>query len=269
MPPSGSLCVGADTVAPGSIITGFDIQVPLNDETCRNHIASSLARSLPEAVSRRPLVVIANGPSARDVDLRSITAPTLALNGAMQLFIEQGTAPTFWAGCDPQEYLATLLPNNPPHSTQYFVASKCHPAVFDKLRGCGVRVWHLADHPVGDRQQVALCSSVTLSAAWLMVRLGFNDFEFYGWDGCFIDGKDHAANGNPGIVPTVHINYGGTVQGDEIVGGRTFATSRTWAAEAHGVEQFAQLAKYFGIGVKIHGDGMFKQAHEAILGDSK
>lgn len=260
-----------DAIAPGTVIGGFEFQVPLNDETCQRQITASLARGLPEAVARRHLTVIANGPSARGVDLRNVAFETLALNGAIQLFMEQGLAPTYWACCDPQEIVASLLPDHPPERTIYFVASKCHPAVFEKLKGRDVRVWHLADHPAEGRQRVALCSSVTLSATWLMVRLGFNDFEYYGWDGCFIDGKDHAANGNPDMVPTVHINYGGTTQDGEVIGGRTFATNRTWAAEAQGAEQLFQLAQYFGIGVTIRGDGMFSCAlefsHDQPAGD--
>lgn len=254
-----------DAIAPGTVIDGFDIQVPLSDETCQRQITASLARGLPEAVARRHLTVITNGPSARGIDLRSIAFETLALNGAIQLFVEQGLAPTYWACCDPQEVVASLLPDHPPERTIYFVASKCHPAVFDKLKGRDVRVWHLADQPVEGRQRVALCSSVTLSATWLMVRLGFNDFDYYGWDGCFIDGKDHAANGNPDMAPTVHINYGGVVKDGEIVGGITFPTTRTWAAESKGAEQLFQLAKYFGIGINIHGAGMFRAAHDFLF----
>ena len=253
-----------DDIKPGDTIAGFNIQVPLSDEVCLRHIADSLGRDLLEAVPRRPLVIVANGPSARGADLQAIKHQTLALNGAIGLFMEQGIAPDYWACCDPQAVVATLLPDNPPKSTIYFVASKCHADVFAKLKGCDVRLWHLMDHPAEDRQRVALCSSVTLSASWLMVRLGYTDFEYYGWDGCFIDGVDHAANGNPEHVPTLHINYGGTVKDGEVLGGRTFATSRTWAAEAHGVEQFVQLAKYFGIGVTIHGDGMFRCAKDAL-----
>lgn len=97
-----------------------------------------------------------------------------------------------------------------------------------------------------------------------MHRMGFTDFEYYGWDGCFMDGRNHAASNNDTLAPTVHINYGGEVVDGEVVGGRIFATSRTWAAESHGVQQFYQLAKYFDIGVKLHGDGMFKCAIEAL-----
>lgn len=253
-------------IKPGTIISGFDIQVPASNDVCRHQIASSLRRGLPEAVSRRPLIVVANGPSARGIDLRSLKHPTLALNGAIRLFLEQGLEPTYWACCDTQALVADFLPEHPPTKTAYFVASKCHPSVFDKLRGRDVLLWHVADHPAEGRQRIALCSSVTLSASWLMVSQGFTDFEYYGWDGCFMDGRNHAAHNNPTHAPELHINYGGKVVDGEVIGGRTFDTTKTWAAEAQGAEQFFQLAKYFDFTVKLHGDGMFKCAQAALAG---
>lgn len=251
-------------VGPGTVIAGFAIQVPLADDVCRAQVADSIAQGLPDAVHRRALVVVANGPSARGIDLRAIKQPTLALNGALELFLQQGLAPTYWACCDPQPVVASFIPDNPPYSTVYLVASKCHASVRERLKGRDVRLWHLPDNPAAGRAHIAQCSSVTLSASWLMHRMGFTDFEYYGWDGCFMDGRNHAASNNDTLAPTVHINYGGELVDGEVMGGRIFATSRTWAAESHGVQQFYQLAKYFDIGIKLHGDGMFKCAIEAL-----
>ena len=219
---------------------------------------------LPEAVTRKHLNVIANGPSALLADLPNLT-PTLALNGSIKLFTDAGLAPTYWAGCDPQAVLADYLPENPPESTVYFVASKAHPSVFEKLKGRDVRVWHLMDYPAERCSRIALAVSVTISATWLMHRLGFTDFDYWGWDGCFMDGRHHASDDSSWGDAPLHINYGGKIVDGEVLGGRTFATTRSWASEALSAEQFCQLAKYFDIGVKLHGDGMFKCAIEAIL----
>jgi hypothetical protein len=166
--------------------------------------------------------------------------------------------------CDPQAIVADFLPEHPPRETIYLVASKCHPAVFEKLEkaGCNVRIWHLPDHPTPGKSHVALCSTITLCATWLMYRLGFTDFDYYGWDGCFMDGRHHAVGDADWGDPPLHLNYGGEIEGHEIVGGRTFATTRSWALEAEGAQQFFQLAKYFDIGVVLHGDGMFRYAKE-------
>jgi hypothetical protein len=250
--------------APGTIITGFQPIPPVSDAVCRAQIAASMARGLPEAVAgRSSITIVANGPSAHQADLAAIKGPTLAVNGSIQLFLEKGLAPTYWAACDPQALVADFLPDEPPAETVYFVASKCHPAVFEKLKNRKVLIWHLADFPVEGRNHTVLAPTITICAAWLMYRQGFTDFEFWGWDGCFMDGQDHAAF-NHGAEPEISIIYGAKLVDGQAVGGRKFPTTRSWAAESHGAEQFFQLAVYFDIGVKVHGDGMFACAIETM-----
>ncbi len=244
----------------------FDLILPVDDEICRQNIAESCARQIPDALKRRKVTVIANGPSARNVNLWDIEGPILALNGSIKLFTDKGTWPAFWACCDPQELVADLLPERPPQETIYYVASKCHPAVFRKLKNNNVQIWHISDYPADGKARIPPSSSVTITASWLMARMGFTDFEFWGWDGCFMDGKHHASDDSDwSKVPILNLNYGGKIENGEVVGGRTFDTTRSWAAEARGAEQFFQLAHYFDMRVKIHGDGMFAHAQKFIL----
>ena len=253
-----------DYIAPGTKIAGFKGILPVANDVCRQHADVNCNRGLPEALGqRRHLTVIANGPSARDVNL-GLHSPTLALNGSIGLFTAQGIAPDFWACCDPQECVADFLPEHPDRYTTYFVASKCHPRVFDKLaqNHCRVRIWHLPDFPTAGKAHAPLCSTITLCATWLMFRQGFTDFDYYGWDGCFMDGRHHTIGDADWGEPPLYINYDGKVVNGEIVGGRTFATTRAWALEAEGAGQFFQLAKYFDIGVVLHGDGMFRYVKE-------
>jgi len=259
--------VGHEDIEPGSLITGFDHLAPVDDKTCQAQVEINLQANIPDIISRRTLAVIANGPSAKSADLKMIY-PTLALNGSMEMFTDLGLAPTYWAVCDPQERVADLLPDNPPKETVYLVASKCHPAVMKKLKGRKVYLWHISDHMALGKSHVAPCCSVTMSVCWLMFRLGYTDFEFWGWDGCFIDGKHHAGASEWGDAPILHMNFGGKVEDGEVIGGKTFTTTRSWAAEAKGAEQFFQLAKYFDIGIKIHGDGMFECARKVLMDEA-
>lgn len=263
------LVEAGEEIAPGTIISGFDVRVPVDTVTCAQQIASNLSRGFPDVVSRRKLTVIANGPSALEVDLKAIEGPTLALNGSMKLFLDQDVVPTYWAACDAQAMVADFLPDNPPMETSYLVCSKCHPDVLAKLAGRRVRLWHLSDSDLVGKVRIATASSVTMSAMWLLHRIGFTDFDVWGWDGCFMNGRHHASDASDWDVPVQKINYGGVVENDEIIGGRTFETTRTWAVEANSAIQFFQLAKYFDIGLTIHGDGMFKHAREFILGSDK
>jgi hypothetical protein len=249
----------------------FSSILPCSDDVCRANIALNVARMLPEVRERRRLTVIAGGPSAKYV--LPCDGDTLALNGALSLFTKQGLAPTYWAACDPQPLVADFLISAPP-STTYLLAAKCDPAVFDRLERHDVRLWHVRDHPSSGKFRQATERSVTMSAIWMMYSsFDYTDFDIWGWDGCFIDGQHHAGDGEVGEREHTFLNYGGKIvpdaeapEGVSVEGGRTFETTRTWAAEARGAEQFFQLAEYFDIGVTIHGDGMMNAARQSILG---
>lgn len=268
-------------MADGEITLGDHVEfrhiVPLSDDACRANIAFNLARGLPEVRERRRLTVVAGGPSARDAPL---TNNCLALNGSLRLFTDHGLWPTYWACCDPQgprEGRTTpidFLKGELPRETLYLVAAKCDPAVFDRLAERDVRVWHVKDHPAPGKYRQATELSVTMSAMWLMYSsFGYTDFDIWGWDGCYLDGRHHAGDGDVGERASTFLNYGGKIvpdadapEGARVEGGRTFETTRTWAAEARGAEQFFQLAEYFDIGVTIHGDGMMNACRQSILG---
>jgi hypothetical protein len=247
-------------IRPGDTIR-FDPVLPVGDERIHANIASCLARGLPEAKERRQLTVVAGGPSAAQAPL---TGDTMALNGSLKLFTRAGLSPTYWAACDPQALVADFLIDAPTHTT-YFVASKCDPLVFDMLGDRDVRAWHLRDHPAQGKFRQAVCHSVTMSAIWLAVSLGYTDFDIWGWDGCFVDGEHHAGDGEIGEREITYINYGGIVWGDDVIGGRNYPTTRTWALEAEGAQQLFQIAEYFDLRITIHGDGMMKACQASIL----
>lgn len=265
-------------IEPGQTIE-FDYIVPDVGAIRGQQIAASLARNLPEANERRGLTVVASGPSAKGFHVESSAlwhhtpeaalAPTLALNGALHQFVAKGCAPDFYAACDPQELVADFL-TEAPKSTIYYVASKCHSAVFDRLQGRDVRLWHVKDHEMPGRLRTPLCSSITMCALWLMMRQGFTDFDVWGWDACFMGGEHHLGEQAPEYAQQpnfTRINIGGRIEGDEVIGGQTFDTTHTWAAEARGAEQLFQLAEYMDVRININGDGMIKAVRQSILGD--
>ena len=260
-----------EPVPAGTLITGFNVHAPAVPPA---RVDGNLSLDLPEALTRRKLVVIANGPSARNVDLGAIQGPTLALNGAIKLFTDRGLAPTYWAVCDPQELVADLLPDEPPFETIYYVASKCHPRVFEKLRGRRVFVWHVSDCRGEDRICIPSAYTITVTASWLFLRLGLaTDFDYHGWDGCFMDGRHHASgDADWSTVEVIRMNYGGVEVADPTVphgvrvdGGRDFFTTRDWAAEGKSAATFFQLAKFFDVRIRINGDGMFEAQRRLIM----
>lgn len=248
----------------------FEIHPPVDDGTIAANIAHALSLNLPEADAQplRCLTIIANGPSARDAPL---DGETLALNGALSLFINSNRLPTYWAVCDPQELVADFLPDNPPMTITYLVASKCHPRVFAKLKGRDVRLWHIDDHPLPDRTRaVPVASSVTLCVMSVMRRLGYRHFYLHGWDACYDcpalgvvlhHASEPGLKSDPPETVTVFVGAEQSEDGEGFTGGRPFKTSRTWAAEAQDAMFQLQVADY---SVTIHGDGMIKARWELV-----
>lgn len=234
----------------GEII--FDIKTPLDDGTLAEHVRHALTLKLPELRDfeypfEGDLTVIANGPSGRKGPL---DGKTLAINGALKLFTDRGLAPTYWIACDPQELVADFL-DNAPDETTYLIASKCHPKVFEKLAGKNVILWHVHDtgtHELtADLFPVSRAVSVTICAFEVMARLGWRRFDTWGWDGCIMDGQEHAvAQKNMGN----HIDIGVTnAEGVET----HYTTIPAWGLEA---QDAISALRGFPFPINIHGGGM-------------
>lgn len=202
----------------------FETYQPTDLEEIKANVSRSLTLGLPEAnCGPIPLLrVVANGPSALDAPLGVDDVPTLALNNALELFAQADKAPTYWAACDPQELVADFLVDLP-ETTTYLVASKCHPRVFERLKNRDVRLWHVNDVPIDPKLRVvASAGTVTLTAFRLMASLGWRKFETWGWDGCYINGLDHA-------IRQKHNADDMTVK----IFGKDYATTAPWMAEAN------------------------------------
>lgn len=230
----------------------FELHTPADAETLKSHVEHAIALDYHHLgyIAQRsgPLTIIANGPSALNAPLHG---PTLALNGALDLWFNTNRSPTYWAACDPQKCVADFL-DYAPSGTTYLVASKCHPKVFEKLQGKKVIVWHVNDECTWEQTEpfdpISSAVSITICALELGERLGFSRFETWGWDGCYIDGRDHASSQPHNLE--LMFNQ---------VGSRNFPTTRAWALEGQDARtKFIQTPR----DIQIHGDGMFRAQFE-------
>jgi len=226
----------------------FEIQTPLDDATLRGHVEAALSRGLKEveitALRKESLRIVANGPSALAAPLTG--APTLAVNNALRLFVERGLAPDFWIASDPQECVADFL-RDAPMETVYLVASKCHPTVFEALKGRQILLWHCSEPATLDllvgRLVIQSSVSVTLCALNLMPVLGYHRLETWGWDGCYLAGRDHAVS-QPHSPDDITVQLGPK---------RRFSTTKSWAAEA---QEAVYLCEGLRRQLTIRGRGM-------------
>ncbi len=227
-----------------------EIVLPVDRDGIRAHLRHALSLGLPTLLEQPPSVppamhIVANGPSSATAALDAGWY-AIAVNGALALYTERGMRPAFWVCCDPQARVAEFL-DRAPRETVYLVASQCHPAVFEALAGRDVRLWHVADRNImdllaADAECVLGGSSVTLRTLSLFARLGVQHFQTRGWDGCFLDGRDHA-------VPQPHEAERITV----VVGERRFASTHAWALEAGQAVHQVSRARY---SLTVHGPGM-------------
>jgi hypothetical protein len=238
---------GGYSVAMVSGVITFDVKTPVANAGLTANVRHALSLGLPELRDfeyawEGAIKVIANGPSARQADL---SGKTLALNGALKLFTDKGLAPTYWACCDPQELVADFL-ENAPIQTTYLIASKCHPKVFDRLKGRNVILWHVnedgeAGKIVSDRAPVSRAVSVTTCMFEVMARLGWRKFDCWGWDGCVLDGQEHAVS---------QANLGNHVEIEHL--DVTYTSTPAWALEA---EDAISALRGFPFPIRIHGGG--------------
>lgn len=267
----------------------FDIVLPTTNNVLGENVRHALTLGLPEADNRVSHInLVANGPSARGLKFKG---PTLAINGALNLPVFAKKPPDMWIACDPQELVADFV-KKPSKKTTFLVASKCHPAVFERLKSFDVRLWHLSDVKFDKGRVVPCATSVTLTALLLAQRLGARSIDVWGWDCCLgDDGAHHAAGSelNPanGIIDVrvgpalarrrrarrlarlhrkrtpIKVKRPVGLRHDRQAdkkgrGGKEFKSTPTWCLEAQEAVNILPLLRWAGVDVVIHGDGMVR-----------
>lgn len=242
----------------------FQVVKHVSDETLREHVAYSTSLGLPEvaqgALKKRRLYIYANGPSAAVAPLNRGSA-TMALNGSLGLFgpFYRRAGPTYWAACDPGEVVFGFL-KHAPHNTVFMPSSKCDRSVVDLLKwknedGAPVLLWHIDDagaEGLTNKTLMPSAISVTISALFLARYMGYKNITIYGWDGCYIDGKDHAVSQDHDHSQDITAEFDGKV----------FETTNTWLAE---LEDAATALNMLDINLIIEGPGMMAHVLKPIL----
>ncbi len=119
--------------------------IPMFDpEMLLRRVRSSVARGLPEikecAAHDGILAIAGGGPSLEDT-YKDLTGYVAAVNGSLAYLLSKGIVPHMCGVCDPTEHMADVVEAHP--DVTYFIASHCHPKLFDKLKDCKVYLWHL------------------------------------------------------------------------------------------------------------------------------
>lgn len=177
--------------------------VPLwvRDEQIKLAIARVKGRiAAPAALRTAPVAVVCYGPSLNETWAQVRDFPyIISCSGSHQFLRARGITPTWHVDVDPRAHKATLL-GTPHPDVEYWIASTCHPALFDLLEGFNVKLWHVFATEADalrtlPRGEWALTggSSVGLRALTIARFLGFTELHVFGMDGSDGPSGKHAA----------------------------------------------------------------------------
>jgi hypothetical protein len=211
-----------------------------------------------------PLAIVAGGPSLNETldELRQM--PVIMVCGsAHDHLVSLGIIPRYCVVCDPDPITADYLTKPHPLCT-YFVASQCDEAVFRRLIGCTVVVWHAAGVGTDDEERALFHgegavnggSTVTLRAMVLALNLGYSNQHYFGVDSCYIGENHHsyATDDEAMKAPSNSLVADIRVAGSN----RVFYASPVMAAQAC---QFRDFLKYNGrfVTPTVHGNGLIAE----------
>lgn len=191
--------------------SSFYLSPAVPAEKMLSNMRASLERGLPEARLCKPhghvMSIAAGGPSLADT-YKDLTGFVCAVNGSLRWLIDHQMNPAASYACgimDAGEHIADAIVAHP--GVRYYVASHVDPAVFDKLKGCDVRLWHVTPNSMEDPDGAmaildahykqnwhAIGGGCTMGLRWvdLGYYLGFRKFHLHGMDSSFRDGSTHA-----------------------------------------------------------------------------
>lgn len=241
----------------------------------------------------QPIAIVGGGPSLALWELKLFHRDqghhVMALGGAGVYLHSKGITPDSVVILDARAFNARFLYDLPDNVTLY-LASQCHPAVFEEAkRFDNVFVWHAA-HPcmAGDREMTASGmmvpkyvdpavlsmsvmaigggTTVGLLSIPLAGLLGFRAINLHGFDSSYRDGKAH-----PYPQPE---NDGEDLMEIEfpLFSGVKYETSMWMASQAAKFERVSQaVTKQYDATISVHGDGLlpaFARAMVAAPGDA-
>lgn len=236
-----------------------------NADEHQANVRFALARGLPEfAEAKDPLppngktlVLVGSGPSLPSyVDAireERKSREVWAVKGAHDYLVDRGIIPHAYINLDPRDRRNTV--QKPQESTEYFIASRCPPVMFDHLEGYKVTLWHSYSFGVEKWPEFkgkSLVQGGTTSgirAIHLGWARGYRDFVMYGYDSCLApDGQTKRVTGE---------KAGAVI--DVIVNGRQFFANHAMAQQARDWRDLLRLVD--DCTFTVVGDGLLAAIH--------
>ena len=216
-------------------------------------------------------VLVGSGPSVRE-EVNGLKSKRknpkymfFGIKGGHDFLLDNGIEPHFGIAVDPLEKIHKENFLRDSKECKYFIASQCHPTLFDSLikRGKEVIVWHLLTNnlmnwsqdetsPIYKHYLIPGGSTSGLRAMILAYSMGFRMFHLYGYDSCLsgnlrkitgeiCEGKDE--KGRDKAIEVV------------LSSGKTFRADRAMASQATEFQHILKSMNKEGDPFKVRGYG--------------
>lgn len=238
-------------------MTPFQMKAQNNlpDEALSANIEATIKRgyrALKPRCASGTVSIVGAGPSLAKT-YKDLVGDVLACNSAHDFLIKHGIVPKYAMLWDGSPVMAGML--KPHKDVRYLVASRCHPSVFEMLRGHDVRVWHaLGDDTLFEimkrhgieEMMIAGGSSSVLRAAYVAGSMGYmGDMHLFGVDSSYSGKETHVAGSL--VAQQKQRMY---------VGGRWFDAAPWMIVQAQDFKNLMPMLAANGIKVTVHGTGL-------------
>jgi hypothetical protein len=187
-----------------------DVGCNVSNEIIMAQTAANIRRQLPQAQPHAPngevVALVCGGPSLKDTETDLVEAywkgaKVVCVNGSYQWCIDRNIRPSCVVILDAREFNARFI-ETPVPGCRYLLASQCHPKVFELCADRDVTIWHACSACEPELEllnafyfkhcfPITTGTTVAIRAIALMRMLGFQSFDIYGLDSCWLDGAHH------------------------------------------------------------------------------
>jgi hypothetical protein len=249
-----------ETLVPLHLLRECCVPLDIIQENLRQTFARPYRRF--NELMRGTVAIVGSGPSIHET-IKHIqpTDAVFACNAAHELLIARGIIPAYAMLWDAAEVVSTMI--TPHKGVTYLVASRCHPSVFEKLKGFDVVVWHAGsdDEQITERLEehgrmepvINGGSAAAVRAMFIVVAMGFRHIKVFGIDGSFDGEHTHFQKS---AVPEVEIKV--------FCNHRWFRTTAWLAAQAEEVQVLFPIVAGLGVNIEVYGDGLIPHIAETL-----
>jgi hypothetical protein len=240
--------------------TRFDVTCNTAEDVRQSNIISNIKNKDIRVLKLKRAVIVGGGYSAShyidEIKARQDAGyDVFALNGAYNWLQERGVIADYAIFYDSRPE-NVVFASNPHSSTEFLIASQCHPCMFTALEDYLVTMFHMAGETstqklifehVKDAHVLGGTLTVGLQALNIAYTMGYRDVKLYGYDSSAHETQKHAY--------AQPLNDGQILH-DVPFNGNIYKCAAPMAAQAKAFMDSYKVYVNAGIAIEVIGDGL-------------